>query len=135
MADLVFNIAKGKTAYYCGLPAAADGLVLVLLDATGLEADATLKDYDNLSALLAGTSNPPTAAQQSATFGASGGVVSLSGTVSFTGGAASGPVTYVSLWAGATYRGSQPIETGDLTFNAAGAYDLTALSITGSATN
>lgn len=60
MADLVFNIAKGKAAYYAGLPAASDGLIVVPLETTGLEADATLKDYDTLSALLAGTSNEQT---------------------------------------------------------------------------
>jgi hypothetical protein len=57
VADLVFNIAKGKAAYYAGLPAASDALIVVPLETTGLEADATLKDYDTLSALLAGTSN------------------------------------------------------------------------------
>lgn len=60
MADFVFNIAKGKIAYYAGLPAANDALVIVPIEATGLEADATLKDYDNLSLLLAGTSNEQT---------------------------------------------------------------------------
>lgn len=57
MADFVFNIAKGKIAYYCGLPATNDALILVLCKASGLEADATLKDYDNLSLLLAGTTD------------------------------------------------------------------------------
>lgn len=60
MADLVMNIAKGKAAYYAGLPAASDALIVVPLETTGLEADATLKDYDTLSALLAGTSNEQT---------------------------------------------------------------------------
>ena len=60
MADLVFNIAKGKFAYYAGLPAAADALIAVPIETTGLEADETLKDYDTLSALLAGTSNEQT---------------------------------------------------------------------------
>lgn len=60
MADFVFNIAKGKVAYYAGLPGANDALVVVPIETTGLEADATLKDYDNLSLLLAGTSNEQT---------------------------------------------------------------------------
>lgn len=60
MADIAFNISKHKVGYYWGLPAASDGLVLVPLEATGLEADATLADYDTLSALLAGTSNEQT---------------------------------------------------------------------------
>jgi len=60
MANFVFNIAKGRAAYYATLPAANDALILVPLEAAGLEADATLKDYDTLSALLAGTSNEQT---------------------------------------------------------------------------
>jgi hypothetical protein len=57
MADLVFNIAKGKAAYYGGLPAAADGLIAIPLETAGLETDETLKDYDDVLALLAGTTN------------------------------------------------------------------------------
>jgi hypothetical protein len=51
MADFVFNIAKGKFASYAGLTAANDALYLVLLKTAGLEADATLLDYDTLSAI------------------------------------------------------------------------------------
>lgn len=57
MADFTFNIAKGFEAYYASLPAADDSIIIVPLEATGLEADATLKDYDNLSVLLAGATN------------------------------------------------------------------------------
>jgi hypothetical protein len=57
VADLVFNISKGKIAYYAGLPAANDALIVVLLKSSGLETDATLKDYDDLASLLAGTSD------------------------------------------------------------------------------
>jgi hypothetical protein len=53
MADGVFNIALGKVAYYAGLPAANDALIVVLLKSAGLEADGTLRDYDDLAALLA----------------------------------------------------------------------------------
>lgn len=60
MANFVFNVVKGKPRYYLELPAAADGLFLVLLQFTSLEADATLRDYDDLAALLAGTSNEMT---------------------------------------------------------------------------
>lgn len=59
-SDFVFNIAKGKVKYYCELPASADALIVVILRSTNLEADATLKDYDDLSALLAGTSDEAT---------------------------------------------------------------------------
>lgn len=57
MSDFVFNIAKGRVVYYATLPAASDGLVVVLLKSSGLEADATLKDYADLASLLAGTSD------------------------------------------------------------------------------
>lgn len=60
MADFVFNIAKGKVKYYAELPAANDALVVVPIEATGIESDATLKDYDTLQALLAGSSNEQT---------------------------------------------------------------------------
>lgn len=60
-ADFQFNIAKGKMAYYASLPAAADAFIAVLLNATGIEADATLKDYDDLATLLAGSSDELTA--------------------------------------------------------------------------
>jgi hypothetical protein len=60
MADFVFNIAKGQVAYLCGLPATNDALIVIPLEASGLEADATLKDYANVSTLLAGTTNEQT---------------------------------------------------------------------------
>lgn len=57
MAAFVFNAAKGKVVYYAGLPASNDAIVIVLLKSGNLEAGATMKDYDTLSALLAGTSD------------------------------------------------------------------------------
>lgn len=57
MADIVFNIAKGRVAELAALPAANDALILVLLKTAGIEADATLQDYDNLSLLLAATND------------------------------------------------------------------------------
>src|SRR5262245_53744071 len=53
MADIVFNIAKGKVARYADLPDANDALIVVLLKTSGIESDATLQDHDTLSALLA----------------------------------------------------------------------------------
>jgi len=53
MADGVFNISKGKVKYYAELPAANDALLLILLKSTGLEADDTLNNYDDLATLLA----------------------------------------------------------------------------------
>lgn len=55
MANGVFNIAKGKVKYYAELGAAADALVVVLLQAN--EAEATLVDYDDLGALIAAAGN------------------------------------------------------------------------------
>lgn len=60
MADLSFNITKGRAVHWCTLPATADALILVPLEATGIEADATIVDHDDLAAVLAGTSNEQT---------------------------------------------------------------------------
>lgn len=57
MADIVFNIALGKIAYYASLPAANDALIAVPIETTGIVSDATMRDYDDLNALLAGASN------------------------------------------------------------------------------
>lgn len=57
MADIVFNVAKGKIAHYAALPAANDALVAVLLKSAGLESDAALADHDTLAALLAASSD------------------------------------------------------------------------------
>lgn len=51
MADFVFNISKGAVAEKFR-DGAANGLMLLLKVA---EADATMKDYDTVAALLAGT--------------------------------------------------------------------------------
>lgn len=64
MADFVFNIAKGRVGSYVqqvkdGSPADSR-LVVVPIETSGIEADATLKDYDNLSTLLGGASNEQT---------------------------------------------------------------------------
>ena len=57
MADFVFNIAKGRVAYYASLPATNDALILIPIEASGVESDATLRDYDTVSALLAAANN------------------------------------------------------------------------------
>lgn len=58
------NIAKGSTVDYHRRvndnDPANSALILVVLSATGLEADAVLQDYDDLAALLAGASNEVT---------------------------------------------------------------------------
>jgi hypothetical protein len=60
VADGVFNCALGKAGYYATLPAANDSLIVVLLQATGLEADGTLRDHDDLAALLAASNDEAT---------------------------------------------------------------------------
>lgn len=57
MSSFVFNIAKGKIAYYAGLPAANDALIAIPIEASGVEGDSTLIDYDTVSALLAAANN------------------------------------------------------------------------------
>lgn len=57
MADFTFNIAKGRFVHWCTLPAANDALIIIPIEASAIEADATMKDYDNASLLIAGTSN------------------------------------------------------------------------------
>lgn len=62
MADGVFNIAKGRVNEYVNRVDSNDptnsALVVVLLQVA--EADATLEDYDDLSALLAGSNTEAT---------------------------------------------------------------------------
>lgn len=64
MANVVFNIARGRIRTYYdnvdGNSPAASALIVVPVEASGLETDATLVDHDTLSALLAGTSNEQT---------------------------------------------------------------------------
>ncbi|GIJ51318.1 hypothetical protein Val02_82040 [Virgisporangium aliadipatigenens] len=60
MADFVFNIAKGMTSYYGGLPATNDAFVVIPIEASGVEADSVLRDYDNVSVLLAAATNEQT---------------------------------------------------------------------------
>ncbi|MFM9602683.1 hypothetical protein [Streptomyces turgidiscabies] len=60
MANIVFNIACGRVAYYASLPATNDALIMVPIETTGIVSDATMRDYDDLNALLGGASNEQT---------------------------------------------------------------------------
>ncbi|MGW3442176.1 hypothetical protein [Streptomyces sp. NPDC001076] len=60
MANIVFNIALGKIAYYAGLPATNDALIMVPIETSGIVADSAMRDYDDLGTLLAGASNEQT---------------------------------------------------------------------------
>lgn len=58
MADLVFNIAKGKVAKYGLLDGGAnDALIVIPIEASGVESDATIRDYDDVATLLAAANN------------------------------------------------------------------------------
>ncbi|GIH26062.1 hypothetical protein Aph01nite_43720 [Acrocarpospora phusangensis] len=60
MADLILNNALGRIRTFAELAGSNDAIVVVPLEASGLEADATLRDYDDLASLLAGSSNEQT---------------------------------------------------------------------------
>jgi hypothetical protein len=60
VADVIFNVAKGREAHYGSLPATNDAIIAVPLEATGLVGDSTMIDYDTLAAVLAGASNEQT---------------------------------------------------------------------------
>lgn len=63
MADFVFNIAKGRIVEYYnrvkGNDPANSAIVMIAIDANG-DTDATMRDQDTISALLAGLSNEVT---------------------------------------------------------------------------
>lgn len=64
MSNLVFNIALGKVGQYYqnvenGTPANSR-IIVVPIETTGIEADAALRDHNDLAALLAGSSNEQT---------------------------------------------------------------------------
>lgn len=63
MADFVFNIAKGRVVEYYNRVDSNDptnsALIIVAIDANG-DTDATMKDRDDLAALLGGTANEVT---------------------------------------------------------------------------
>lgn len=61
MADFVFNIAKGRVAELYNRVDSNDptnaALLVVLVASSGVESDATLKDKDDLSALVSGATD------------------------------------------------------------------------------
>lgn len=60
MADFVFNNVKGEWKTLVGLPAANDALILALVESSGVEADDTLNNADDLAAVFAGATNEQT---------------------------------------------------------------------------
>lgn len=53
MSNFVFNNAKGKVAYYAGLPGSNDALVAVPLQSVDLEPDENMIEHSNLAEVLA----------------------------------------------------------------------------------
>jgi len=82
-------------------------------------------------------SNESTAARQAITWvTAANGDIVATVDLAFTGGTASGACTHVGFWSASsagTFYGYLPL-TGDQTFNAAGEYTVTGITITGTAT-
>lgn len=60
MANITFNVALGRAAALAALPAASDALILIPLEASGLEADSVLKDKDTFADAVSGTTNEQT---------------------------------------------------------------------------
>ena len=60
MADLIHNVGKGRLAQYGDLPAAADALIVMPLEASGIETDAVLRDKTTFTDLVSGTTNEQT---------------------------------------------------------------------------
>lgn len=64
MADFVFNIAKGRMVELYNRVKSNDpansAFVIMLLETSGLESDATLKDKDDFAALVSGATNEQT---------------------------------------------------------------------------
>lgn len=64
MADQVFNIALGRIAEFYvrvdGNDPANSAFIILILATAGIESDATLKDVDTVTALVAGTTNEVT---------------------------------------------------------------------------
>jgi hypothetical protein len=64
MANIVFNIAKGRVVEFYNRVKSNDpansAIILVPIETTGLETDATLIDVATLTALVAGTTNEQT---------------------------------------------------------------------------
>jgi len=117
---------------------------MALLDnilSIGAGAMRTAITHISLSTADPGTStgiNQSSAARLPANWSAvtAGGDFSIASALNFTGGALGGNVTHACFWnalTAGTYYGSQAL-TGDTTFNGAGEYTITALTVNGSST-
>lgn len=57
MSDFIFNQAKGSVGEWGKMAGANDAFIVIPIEATGVESDATLRDYDDVAALLGSTNN------------------------------------------------------------------------------
>ena len=110
---------------------------LLNVGAAAMQAAATHAALYTAEPNAAGTTNTTTASRQAVTWiTAANGDMVVTADAAFTGGAASGACTHVSLWSASsagTHYGYFAL-TGDQTFNAAGEYTLTGITVTGTAT-
>lgn len=67
MASSVFNVAKGKIAYYASLPGATDALVMIPIEADGVEDDSVIVDYDTVADVLASNTEQTTMGRKTLT--------------------------------------------------------------------
>lgn len=101
------------------------------LAASGFSATATYIALHTADPGPTGT-GPAASARVLASWGAASGGAVTTTNKAFTGGAASGAATYVGFWSASTagtFYGSQLL-TGDATFNSAGEYTITSLTVT-----
>lgn len=106
---------------------AGPATVILQAAATAVAADLTKMTLHTADPGTTGA-NLSSAAAQAIVATASAGVVTVPST-SFTGGAPGGPCTYAGLWNGTTFCWGIAL-TGDQTFNSAGAYTVTSVTIT-----
>jgi hypothetical protein len=107
---------------------------LLNIGATAMQNAATHALLYSAEPNAAGTTNQTSAGLEAITWiTAANGDMVVTADVPFTGGAASGACTYLGLWNSAqtTFYGYYAL-TGDQTFNSAGEYTLTGITITGS---
>jgi len=116
---------------------------LLNIGAAAMQAAATHMSLGTAQPNATGTTNQALCSRQAITWvTAANGDMVATVDLAFTGGAASGPCTHACFWStagsgnpptGGTYYGDYPL-TGDQTFNAAGEYTVTGITIPGTAT-
>lgn len=111
----------------------------MVLAANTLRTNLAYAQLHSAAAGTSGTSNVTTAGRLAVTWAAATGpgTFTLLSALNFTGGAANGPVYSVTLWdasSGGNFYGEFPLTGGDTSFNSSGAYSVTMIDLTGTAT-